>query len=414
MATDTQDNKAIHQAADAAKRDLTAGADVRVPTGDEGAPGARLDPFAARKAMFATADAKRDAEASQGGTVQDAKLAELAKEAGIDLEALQRGHQPVGATPPKDAPADRTLHLNKDKTAHPASTQPSQSADERVTLKLNNGAEITVAKRDVDRAGSAELYVRRRELDEEADRLARQSAQLQSELEAARKLRESLQQGAQHPAGQGNDPANRAADPAAQSRTDSGNTGVDDEKLAERLADQIYSGDQDEAKKGVLELIRLTRQRGEALDTKAIVQQVRTEMGAAPKAEGTNAPTPQPTVNPIIERVNREINAMSLAEFPDLMKDQAGRAAAFERFKELVKKPENADRLAVDIAREACEEIEPRFVNRRDAIVERKRGLQNTSAASGALREEAEADPDRSSIVEQMAAARNFGRRPQQ
>lgn len=412
MATDTQD-KAIHQAADAAKRDLTAGADVRVPTGDEAGPGSRIDPFAARKAMFATADAKRDAEAAQGGTIQDAKLAELAKEAGIDLEALQRGHQgaPADATPPA---TDRTLHLNKDKTTQAASTQPSQSADERVTLTIN-GADITVAKRDVDRAGGAELYVRRRELDAEADRLARQSAQLQSELEAAKKLRENLQQGAQHPAGQGQDPANRAADPAAQSRTDSGNTGVDDEKLAERLADQIYSGDQDEAKKGVLELIRLTRQRGEPLDTKAIVQQVRTEMGAAPKAEGTQAATPAPrTVDPVIDRVNREINAMSLAEFPDLMKDKAGRAAAYERFKELVVKPENADRLAVDVAREACEEIEPRFVNRRDAIVERKRGLQSTSAASGALRDEPEAVQDASSIVEQMAAARRFGRRPQQ
>lgn len=404
MPLENETDKALEKQAIAAKRDLKNGAHVKVPDGSESGPGERLDPFAARKAMFAQADTIRDAQAAEGGSVQDAALAQAAKDAGIDLDALRAGHQspPVGA--------DRTLHLNKPQTQPASVTPASQSADAYVTLNVN-GADIRVAKRDVERAGGAELYARRRELDAEADRLATQSAQLANELAAAKALREQLQQGATHPAGQGADPANRAASPAAQDRTDPGTTGVEDDKLAERLADQIYSGDQVEAAKGVRELIRLARARGDQIDTRAIVEQVRTEMGAPPKAEGT---TPQRKTDPVVERVNREINAMSLTEFPDLMKDQAGRAAAYQRFLELVKHPDNANRLAVDVAREACEEIEPRFVNSRAQIVERKRGLPPSSAASGATREDAEVEQDASSVVEQMAAQRRFGRRPQQ
>lgn len=393
--TDPQD-KALHAQAEQYKRDLKAGAHVKVPTGDEAAPGERPDPFAARKAMFQQADALRDAQAAQGGTIQDAALAQAAKDAGVDLDALRRGHTDVGANEaPAEPVVDRTLHLNKTKTEQAASTDASQSADARVTVTVN-GAQIEVAKRDVDRAGGAALYARTRELEAERERLALQSATLQQELEAARKLREELQQAATSSAGQGDDPANRAADPAAQRRNDAGNTGVDRQQLRKRIAAQIYSGDQDEAEKGIDELIRLVDER---------TKQARTETVVTPVAEGSQQT--KPPINPHVELVNKAINAMSLAEFPDLMKNQAGKAAAYQRFLELVKAPENANRLAVDVARDACEEMEAKFVNTRAAVVERKRGLQNPSAASGALRDEGDTvAQDASSIVEQMAQAR--------
>lgn len=423
MSTENPQDKALHQQADTHKRDLSEGANVRVPKGDEAGPGERIDPFAARKAMFAKADAVRDAEAAQGGSVQDAALAEAAKEAGIDLDALRRGHMgdPGGAegTAPAEPTSSRTLHLNKDKTGEPASTAPSPSGDGYVTVRVN-GAEIKVAQRDVDRAGGAEAYARNRELENERETLARQQAEVQRQIAELNKLRQELQQGAQHSAAHGTEPADRAAAPAAQDRNDPGNTGVEDDKLAQRLADQIYSGDQAVAEKGVRELIRLARQRGEAPDVKAIVEQVRAELAATPGAEGNQSTTPASTaqkapVNPVIERVNRQVNAMAAAEFPDLMKNAAGKAAAYERFLELVKLPANADRLAVDIAREACEEIEPKFIERRQDIVERKRGLQATSAASAQRGDATEqVDDDPSAVIAQMAAARRFGRRPQQ
>lgn len=409
MAIENEADKALHKAADQHKRDLKEGANVRVPTGDEAAPPERVDPFAARKAMFAKADGIRDEQAAQGGTVQDARLEAMAKEAGIDLDAIRRGHSGAPAPTSPTAPAN----VNEGKTPASASTSTSQTSDGYVTVRLD-GAEIKVAQRDIDRAGGVEQYIARREQDQRFDALARQNADLQRQVEEMRRLQQDLQQGAGHSAGQGTDPANRAADPAAQSRNEAGNTGVEDEKLVERLADQIYSGDRDDAVKGIRDLLRLARAKGEAPNVDEIVAKVKAAMaGSTPQAEGTTPTTPQRKVDPMVERVNREINAMALAEFPDLMQLPEARAATYERFLHLVKLPENANRLALDVARDALEEMEPKFINRRQAVVDRKRGLPTDSAASAATTGTPEVTvPDASSIVEQMAAARRFGRRP--
>jgi hypothetical protein len=238
---------------------------------------------------------------------------------------------------------------------------------------------------------------------------------MQAQLDQMRRLQQELQQGAGHPAGQGNDPANRAADPAAQHRNDAGNTGEEDERLAERLADQIYSGDRDDAVKGIRDLLRLSRSKGETPDVAEIVKQVRAELaGSTPNAEGKHPQaSTEKRVDPMVERVNREINAMALADFPELMQLPAARAATYERFLELVKLPENANRLALDVARDALEEMEPKFINRRQTVVDRKRGLQADSAASAAQtgHPESSTPSDPSAVVGQIAAARKFGRR---
>lgn len=417
MPIENEQDKALHAQADQHKRDLKAGADVQVPTGDEANPPGRVDPFAARKAMFQQADAIRDEQAAKGGTVQDARLEALAKEAGIDIEALRRGHtgtpaEHTATTTPTEPSNSRTLHLNKEKTNEPASTQASQTGDAYVTVTVN-GAEIKVAQRDVDRAGGVEQYRARREQQVREDAMARENAELRRQIDEMRRRQQELQQGAGHPAGQGDDPANRAADPAAQHRNDAGNTGVDDERLIERLADQIYSGDRDDAAKGIRDLLRIARSKGEVPNVDEIVAKVKAELvDSTPTAEGTKSTASQPRkIDPMVERINREINAMAQAEFPDLMQLPAARAATYERFLELVKQPENANRLAIDVARDALEEMEPKFVNRRQTVIERKRGLQTDSAASAATSGPAEAAvPDASSIVEQMAKARRFGR----
>lgn len=412
MPIENEADKALHKEADAHKRNLKEGADVTVPTGDETSPPPRVDPFAARKAMFGKADTIRDAQAAKGGTVQDAQLEALAKEAGIDLDALRAGHT---GTAPAAAPV-APENVNKSTTPEPASTTPSQTTDAYVTVTVN-GAEIKVAQRDIDRAGGAEQYVARREMDAQRDALARQQADLQRQIDEMRRLQQQLQQGQTAPAGQGTDPANRAADPAAQDRNDPGNTGgVDDERLIERMADQIYSGDRADAIKGVRELVRIARGRRELPDEARIVEIVNNALAA--KAEGNTQPTTpqqqQRVVDPMVERVNREINAMALAEFPDLMQLPAARAATYERFLELVQRPENANRLALDVARDALEEMEPKFINRRQAVVDRKRGLQPTSAASGVQTGADEVvPPNNASYVELLAEKRHFGRRLQ-
>jgi hypothetical protein len=395
-ATDDAATKALHAQADATKRDLSTAAGVKVPDGSEANPGQRIDPFEALKAMFAKSDAIHDAEAAES---IDGRLDE------VELARVRAMEAEAGVRKQPTQPADRTLHLPVKKDVTPT----SQSQNERVTLDYN-GSQISVSQADLDRAGGVELYIQRRQLDEQALAIARQQLELQQQMADMQRLREELQRGTSH-VGQGNDPAISGAGPASQHRNDAGATGVDENALAEELAGQIYSGDREDAAKAILRLIRLNRARGDTPDVSAIVKQVQAEMGASARTE---AALPPVKMNPALEAVNRQINDMANREFGDLMKNTEARAAAFERFKNLVSQPENKDRRAVDVAREACEQVEQLYDPARAKVVERKRGLQPVSTASGTAPVAGEVQvPDNSEFVAMMQAQRAFGRRTQ-
>lgn len=399
-------DREVHKRANASKTDPSRAEGVVVPKGDDIPGRVPLDPFASRMAMFKKADAVRDAEAAQGGSLSEAQQA-LADQ--MAAEAGDVPHERTEAT-------ERTLHLRK----KPGT---SQSADERVSLTYN-GTAISVAKADIDRAGSAENYLRNRQMDEQQLALARQQEELakrekdlEDRLAATQRVREDNRQG-ENLAGHGTGPAIRTDDPSGQRRNDAGTQGVDDEALAEELGLQIYAGSPEEASKAVLRILQLTRSRGETVNEEAIVKRVRAELAGQSEGDGKGNPTASTApvaISPAMALMNKRINDMAANEFGELMKNDEARAAAFARFKKLVALPENRDRLAVDIARDACEQIEPLYANPRERVIERKRELPIQTPASGATHASAddEAVPSNSEFIAMQAARRNFGRRTQ-
>lgn len=378
MTTDTD----LQKAADAHKADLNHGVAAVVPRGDEAAP-VKVDPFEARKAMFKKADALREIEqANADGHTDPERIAALQAEARGEDVSAQPGTAP---TPP----------VNKPDTG--------QSQNEYVTITAEGGP-ITVAKTDIDREGSVEMYLRRRQMDEVAAQDKIEIARLKRELEEARRLREPQQPSAADQ----DDPATIPARTTGRSNS----SGASEQELAElagRLAQQIYSGDENDATTAILQILQ--RSQGRSLSADDIERQVRSavERVAAPAATTTATVPP----NPRLEAINAQINAMSLAEYADVCNNDIARNATFAYFKELIAKPENRDRRAVDVARDACDWGRAKFIgDPRSNVLERKRGLPSSTIASGATQTTTEDEPlTPTQVVEMMKSHRNFGRR---
>jgi hypothetical protein len=364
---------------------LTEGAAAVVPKGDEIVP-IKVDPAAARKAMFKKADALRGLDSAAGSSDVDPQII-----ARLQAEARGEEYVPEGGA----RPAAENRH-----------TPPTgQRTNEYVTIPVEGG-EIRVSKTDIDREGSVESYLRRREVDEAMaqDKIA--IANLQRELAESNRLREQLQS---RTAGQ-DDPANRSAAPADRNLTGSGASENELAGLAERLAKQIYSGDENDARAAILEILQ--RDRSNTLSATEIERQVR----EAVTRSATN-PTPATTtvvpVNPRLQAINAQIDAMAIKEYPEVCQNDIARNATFAYFKELVNLPENRDRRAVDVARDACDWGRSKFFgDPRSKIVEQKRGLPSSVTASGAstaTTEETTMTP--SQVVEMMQQHRNYGRR---
>jgi hypothetical protein len=378
MTTDVE----LHKSADAAKADLNKGVAEAVSRGDEAAP-VRIDPMAARKAMFKKADALRNIE--QANAKGDADPALIAA-----LEAEARGEG--AATQPDQAPTP------------PAKERATgQSQNEYVTI-TSEGGPISVAKADIDREGSVDLYLRRRQMDEAAAQDKIEIARLQRELADAKRLREPRQPSAADQ----DDPATIPARTTGRSH----GSGASEQELAElasRLAQQIYSGDENDATTAILQILQ--RSQGRSLSAEDIERQV---LSAVERVSTTPA-TPTATVptNPRLEAINAQINAMSLSEYADVCANDIARNATFAYFKELIAKPENRDRRAVDVARDACDWGRAKFIgDPRSKVLERKRGLPSSTTASGATQtttEDEQLTP--AQVVEMMQNHRNFGRR---
>lgn len=359
---------------------LTEGAADHVAKGDEPTP-VRVDPMAARKAMFKKADALRNLQTLEGESAPDAdRIARLQAEA--------RGDDPGSVTPdPEPAPAIT-----------------GQSQNKYVTITAEGG-QISVSQADIDREGSVEAYLARRQLDEAQtqDKLA--IAKLQEQLAESNRLREELQQAAL--AGQ-DDPAARSAAPADRSHHDSGASEAELSGLAAKLAKQIYSGDENDAEAAILEILR--RAKGETLTPDDIERRVRAIVA---KSTPSNPVAPVVPVNPRLQAINAQIDAMAIREYPDLCKNEIARTATFAYFKQLVALPENHDRRVVDIARDACDWGKTKFFgDPRSKIVEQKRGLPSSITASGATTTSPENEAmTPAQAVAMQQAHRNFGRR---
>lgn len=377
MTTDRE----IHKAADADKSNLDIGVADAVARGDESTP-VKVDPMAARKAMFRKADALREIEqANSAGNADPDRIAALQAEA--------RGETVVR---PRDEP----------KKEEPVT---GHSQNEYVTITTEGGA-ISVSKADIDREGSVDLYLRRRQMDEAAAQDKVEIARLRHELEESTRLRGTQQA---KPADQ-DDPANSPA--RTTGRSDS--SGASEQELAELagdLAQRIYSGDENDAKAAILQILQ--RSQGRSLSAEDIERQVRSAVDQVSKA--TTTPTAPAPVNPRLEAINAQINAMSLSEYPDVCSNDIARNATFAYFKELIAKPENKDRRAVDVARDACDWGRGKFIgDPRAKVLESKRGLPSSVTASGAQQPSTEDEAmTPTQVVEMMRDHRNFGRRIQ-
>lgn len=376
----------LHKQADKEKSDLNAGVAAVVPRGDEAHP-LKIDPMAARKAMFKKADALREREQANGDGADPAVVAAL--------EAEARGESPGS---PIASAASTT----------PPAADAGQAPAKYVSIPVEGG-EIKVSQVDIDREGSVELYLRRRQLDEAAAQDKIEIARLQRDLAESNRLREESQRA--RPAGQ-DDPANRSTSPVDRNPNGSGASEQELAVLAERLATQIYSGDQNDAKAAILEILQ--RDRGNTLSAEDIERQVRNAV--AKTAPTTTATTTVVPSNPRLEAINAQINAMAAQEYADVCGNEIARNATFAYFKQLVNLPENRDRRAVDVARDACDWGRSKFIgDPRSKIVEQKRGLPSSTTASGATQttpgEEAPLTP--AQVVEMQRNHRNFGRRIQ-
>lgn len=361
---------------------LVEGAADHVAKGDELHP-VKVDPMAGRKAMFKKADALRNLQTMEGAPNVDPER----------IAALQAEARGETVTPDTSAPAAKVAP-----TA-------GQRRDEYVTIPVEGGS-IRVSQTDVDREGSVDAYLRRRQNDEVVaqDKIA--IARLQQELAESNRLREELTQ-AQRLAGQ-DDPAKRSAAPADRDSQGSGASEAELAELASKLAKQIYSGDENDAEAAILEILR--RSRGETLGADDIERRVR---AAVAKSTPPSATTTVVPVNPRLQAINAQIDDMAIREYPDICKNEVARTATFAYFKELVNLPENRDRRAVDVARDACDWGTTKFLgDPRSKIIEQKRGLPSSNTASGAATTSTEEEVmSPAQAVAMLQAHRNFGRR---
>lgn len=353
-------DKAIHSAADKIKADLNIGKDVQVPTGEEANPILTPNPFDARKAMFAKANALADA-ASQG--FEEGK-------------PTPKTEKPDAVTAEEIAAAQREAAGGQVTPKVPVAKQ-----NEYVTVQTTSGP-ISVLQADLDRAGGPEMYLAQRAIDNSRAALQVEQERLrQQQIEWEQRQRLAAEHGV---------PAGTSPGQGDGSKV----TGDGDEAEAEKLALQIYSGDPEDAKRAIRSILGRIRERK--------------PVEVAGQGAGT-----VPAVDPVMTAVNNAINEMTARDYPDVCNDQVARAASYEKFKQMTMDPRNKDRRALDIARDACEWGRMQFMNPRKDIAESKRGLPPSGNATSAtsVTETDEEAPKPADVVAMMQDYRNFGRR---
>lgn len=385
------EDKAVHAAANTDKTDLSKVADTPVPGSEAVTPGTRRDPFADRKALFAKRDAMNQSEAIK---VQDDNPS--VKERVQAMEAEARGHAPA----PAPAPALQT---------------PEQP--EYIQLQYD-GRQLSVARKDIDAAGGQDGYLRQRRLDDMDASMAEQAAAMQrrqAELEAsAADLKRRQEEFNRSQTVARELPATGADGTSTQNRNGSAASADSDlEAESSRIVEQLFSGDPADAAKAVKQILAESR-RANAVPTAEQVAELAAQRLRAnppepvqPRAEDRG----QQPVDARWEATRSKINAMAKAEFPQIANNTELAAVAREEIKRLYALPANADRRAVDVAREACQNVQAQLD--RAKRVELKQTLPLTPSAGGAapVADDNANIPTGSGYVQMLADRRNFGAR---
>lgn len=403
MSTATEaENKAIHEQADKSKANLNEGVSAHVPGKEAVPPGTPRDPFGDRKALFAKHDARQHTEAQN---VQEANPSVRERVEAMEAEAR-------GGTPPAAAPAPA-----------PAPASSGQNENPYITI-THNGRQLSVSRLDIEAAGGENGYLRQLELDDMDARFAEQTAamqrqreQLEAEAADLKRRQEEFQRSQtvarEAPAtGDGGTPSQGRNGPAA---------GADEqlEADANRIVEQLFNGDPAEAAKAVKQILAARQPSARVPTAEEVAELAAAKLRASqpePKQPQTEArPTQPANVDPRWERTRQAINTMAEREFPDIAKDPTLSAKARVEITRLYQLPENKDRRAVDVAREACQLVKAELG--RQQRIEVKQGLPSAPSAGGSAPAQGDDNaniPVGSDYVRMMQDRRYFGPRNRQ
>lgn len=389
-------DRAIHAQADKSKADLTQGTDTVVPQGDEPTPPAKVDPFAARKALFAKSGAQRAAE------IERLRADNPAVDDSVrNIEQATRNEPPIT-------------------TAPPSKTEPVlQQGNEPVTITYE-GRSVKVARSDIERAGGEEMYIRARRADDREAALAVQEAEAaerRAELErqieqreAQRREEEARRQAAGQDGHADGSPA-RSGERDAGATPDPGEHAVDLRAQATEMVEKIYSGQPQEAAEAIeaiLNRIESSRSRVTAEEVaRRAIEQMRQQQ---PQQPVETPVTTQPKPDPRWEVQRAAINAMAERDFPNIAHDPSLATLARNEIQRLCALPENRDRRAIDVAAEACEAVSRRSnTDARTQVRAMKQGLPTIPSAGGTAPTVVDKPPlTGSAYVEMLAKRRRF------
>lgn len=405
-------SEALRQQAINERRDPNAGdPTVHVSNGHDsgGIPPERVDPFDARRALFAKSDARRETEANVMPDIIDPVHK-------ARLEAMRREAAGVAApapASPSPQPSPTPIHAT--------STGTSQNPDERVSVAYN-GTQISVARRDIDAAGGEQAYIRQRHYDEMDERFEAQQAQMR-DLQAR-----FSQQGEQLNRVQGELQQTRSAlQDATASRggstpspTPAGGSAasVDQAQLDaeyDRIIDGLYSGDPKTAREALAKITKLQSAQSDpnsiiARAAELAAERVRQDIAASHNGGAQPAPSPSPSAVDPFERTRLAINRMCTEQYPEIDQSAELTAIARPRLIQALQDPANKQRRAVDVARGVFEDV--RNEARINTARELKQGLPVTPTAGGSAPAPGEAkEATASDFLKIMQDRRNFGPR---
>lgn len=404
MTTATEaDNKAVHDQADKSKANLNEGVAAHVPSTEAVAPGRAKDPFGDRKALFEKANARNNSEAQR---VQEDNPSVRERVEAMEAEAR-------GGRPPAQAPAPAPA---------PAPGSSGQNENPYITI-THNGRQLSVSRLDIEAAGGEHGYLRQLELDDMDARFAEQTAamqrqreQLEAEAADLKRRQEEFQRSqtvAREAPATGNDGT------SLQGRN--GPAAGADEQLeadANRLVEQLFNGDPAEAAKAVKQILAARQPSARIPSAEEVAELAAAKLRATqpePKPQPEARPTQPANVDPRWERTRQAINTMAEREFPDIAKDPNLSAKARVEISRLYQLPQNKDRRAVDVAREACQLVKAELG--RQQRIEVKQGLPSVPSAGGSAPAPADDNasiPVGSDYVRMMQDRRNFGPRNRQ
>lgn len=409
MSTD----KSIHDAANAEKANLDAGADTPVGDGSESTP-VKADPFGSRKALFAKSKNLRAARtAAEEGAHPDAAAMRdaLAAEAGL---GSSRNELDRGSHVDTNAPSSRErLAAEAAGGAPPPVNPPSYQGgdDDRVKVKVL-GQEFEVPRQDVEDEGGLEAYQKSRAASMRLQHAAREKAELQAERE---RLQEEKRQFEQQRASAGRQaPANKApggTPGAAPTQQGGAGDGADVEAQAQAIATDLYSGDPKRARAAIAQVLNASRAPVATLDPEVVAKQAAEMLRTQDQqASAPQAPEPQknPPTDPALQVEIEELNAMMAERFRDLLSDPERKQQALAEFQRMRALPENRHRRLVDIGRDAANTVQANGPNPRAEVAQRKRSLPPALTGTQAHRPVESAPLNNSSWIERMRQARGL------